>query len=152
VSTVANLGIEIDVPPGWEAAIYRREPDGGGGSTHAVVHLGSFPLPPDRGDFGSGAVDLMTHDDVLAVLLEYDGSSAATALFAEPAMPRQLSADQFSTSTLQRVVPGQAGLQRFFTESGRPFCLYCVVGAWQRATDLVPRLNDALGRVRIRPA
>ena len=150
MTVVAGLGVEVDVPPGWEAAIFRRDPHGEA-TTHAVVHLGNFPLPPDRGDFGSGAVDVMTHDDVLLVLLEYSPDSAGTVLFAEAGPPASVEPADFSTSTLQRSIPGHAGIQRFFTAAGRPFCFYAVLGAASRADVLVPAVNDGLGRISIGP-
>jgi hypothetical protein len=53
---------------------------------------------------------------------------------------------------LNRQLPGQAGLQRFFNESGRAFCLYVVIGAYQRRHDVVPAVNTVLATVQIDPA
>ena len=50
----------------------------------------------------------------------------------------------FSANALQRAIPGQAGCQRFFTESGRAFCLFVVLGAQRNATRLVPLGNQVL--------
>ena len=51
-------------------------------TTHSVTHIANFPLPRDRGDFGTGAIERMSRDDVLVVLVEFDAESAKTALFA----------------------------------------------------------------------
>ena len=43
--------------------------------THAVLHVSTIALPIGLGDFASGAVDKLGHDDVLIVLFEYDPAS-----------------------------------------------------------------------------
>ena len=48
-------------------------------------------------------------------------------------------------------IPGMAGTQRFFSVSGRAFCLYAVIGSASRRPVLVSRLNDALSTLRISP-
>ena len=148
MTRLALHGIEVDLPPGWEGAITWRDAQQGE-STHPVLHAASFPLPPDRGDFGSGAVDVMTVDDVFVALLEYHPESTGTALFARQGVPAALDANRFSPSTLQRQLPGHAGTQEFFTEAGRPFCLYAVLGAYRRRDVLVPMVNDLLPTIRI---
>jgi hypothetical protein len=42
-------------------------------------------------------------------------------------MPLPLELAHFHPRTLQVGRQGQAGVQRFFTAAGRPFCLYAVV-------------------------
>ena len=51
--------------------------------------------------------------------------------------------------TMLRALPGQAGLQRFFTVAGRPFCLYAVIGSRAAGPRVIPRLNEMLRAVRI---
>ena len=48
-----------------------------------TVHAATFPLPPVRGDYGSGAVEIMGPDDVFVSLLEFGPSSAGSPLFAQ---------------------------------------------------------------------
>jgi hypothetical protein len=48
-----------------------------------------------------------------------------------------------------RALPGQAGTQRFFTASGRPFCLFAALGSRADARALVPQLNALLAGVTI---
>ena len=55
----------------------------------------------------------------------------------------------FSPNALQKTIRGQAGCQRWFTESGRPFCLYVVLGGYDRATQLVPQANTAVRSIRV---
>lgn len=135
---VARHGLEVDVPAGWNARISRR-PSTNGDTVNPVVHLASFPLPDQRGDFGSGAVERMHLDDALVVLFEYDPEATTTALFAREGRPRPKAAD-FSTRQLQRALPGQSGVQYFYRESGRAFCLYVVLGSHARRAVLVPQV------------
>lgn len=156
---VAAHGIGADLPPGWEARITRRPPPvasaaGGAlaaGVPHPVAHMASFPLPAERGDYGSGAVDVMGPDDAFVALVEHDPTSVGTALFAPVGLPRDLRARSFSPSALQKTLRGQGGLQRFFTEAGRAFSLYVVLGSHDRAAAIVPRVNQLLRTIRVEP-
>ena len=145
MTRLTSRGISIDLPQGWEGTIYQRD------EGQPVLHAATFPLPQERGDFGNGAVDRMGWDDILLVLLEYDPSSAATALFATAGAPRQLGGTDFSPNMLQKMISGQAGVQRFFTENGRAFCLYAVIGSWSERQRLVPRVSDLLAGVTVDP-
>ena len=114
-----------------------------------IAHLANFPLPEARGDFGSGAVDTMGSGDVLVVLFEYGPESVGQPLFRREGMPRNLKPNMFSKSALQRTLPGQAGCQVFFTENGRAFCAYVVLGRQEEAPRLVPPANATLRATRI---
>lgn len=151
MSRLTRSGISVDVPSGWDGTI-----DGGGfaqlssGATQPTqMHVGSFPLPSERGSFGSGATELMNTDDILVVLFEYGDESAGTPLFAAQGIPRSVQPDDFDRDALQRALVGQSGLQRFFTENGRAFCLYVVLGSHIDRADLVPRVNAVLATVEI---
>jgi hypothetical protein len=170
-TTVAAYGIEADLPPGWEGRISKRSqpavaaarvaavpgaegvgPEGTPSERpQPIAHLANFPLPEDRGDFGSGAVDVMGQGDVLVVLFEYGPESVGQPLFSREGMPADLTPKMFSPSALQRTMPGQAGCQVFFTERGRAFCAYVVIGRHDEATRLVPQANAALRATRILP-
>jgi hypothetical protein len=140
--------LTVGVHPGWEARIYKRRPEQTGDRTHPVIHLANFPLPEERGDFGTEVTDRMSGGDVFVVLFEYGPESAGAALFANDGVPR-LQARHFSPARLQRTLPGQVGAQLFFTESGRPFCLYAVVADRRRLRDAVPAVNAALDTLEI---
>jgi hypothetical protein len=116
-----------------------------------IVHLANFGLPEERGDFGSGAVELMGERDVFVVLFEYDHASAETALFAPKGIPRALAASEFDPLLLRRGIQGQTGYQSFFHEGGRAFCLYVVLGSAARRNALVRLVNAVLPTVRITP-
>ncbi len=149
---LAHRGLRVQVPAGWDARIYRRHEDVVDESkTHAVLHAANFALPDNRGDFGSGAVELMGSDHVLIVLLEHDPAAAATALFANRGMPRRLGAELFSPHQLQRTIAGQAGTQVFFHDGGRAFCLYVVLGSSRHRAQLIPRVHEVLQQLEIEP-
>ncbi|MTV27461.1 hypothetical protein FTX61_18880 [Nitriliruptoraceae bacterium ZYF776] len=117
-----------------------------------VLHAGTFALPADRGDFGSGAVELMREDDSFVALLEYGPEEVGTALYAAQGLPRRLDPRTFSSRSLQRQISGQAGWQHFFTENGRPFCLYIVLGDRNDANLQVRRIEQLLAEIVIEPA
>ncbi len=153
-------GIETDLPAGWEGRIALRTQATGvatsrigdpGEIPNPLVHLANFALPEDRGDFGSGAVDLMGSDHVLIVLFEYGPECVGTALFERQGVPFKLTPGMFSSSALQRTLPGQAGCQIFFTESNRAFCCYTVLGRQSSAARVLPQANATLASVRISP-
>lgn len=162
---LSAFGISTDLPPGWEGRITRRTqpapasrastaltPSARGApgeQTSPVVHLANFALPEGRGDFGSGAVDVMGGTDVFVCLFEYGPESLGQPLFARRGMPRELAPRLFSTTSLQRTIAGQSGYQVFFTEAQRPFCLYVVLGSHRASSRLVPHANNALRATRI---
>jgi hypothetical protein len=91
-------------------------------------------------------------ENAIIVLKEFDPREAGSPLFASVGMPRVLEPDWFGPATLQRTSPGQAGLQRFFQEGGRAFCIYVVLGGYARRDDVVPAVNSVLATIRIDPA
>lgn len=145
---VAAHGLSVDTPAGWDARIYRRPQSEAGEVPHPVVHAANFALPTVRGDYGSGAVDLMRAHHVLVALLEFDPSSAQTALFARRGLPRP-RAEDFHSWQLQRVLRGQSGAQWFFNTGDRAFCLYVVLGSHARRARLIPQVHDLLDRLTI---
>jgi hypothetical protein len=165
-----RAGIAVTLPAGWDALLYRREelptaPDGTfsrqglepsalervapGATTHPVLHTASFPMPPDRGDYGSGAVDIMDTQDIFVSLLEFHPDAAQTPLFARQGVPQRLTSDDFRGGALQRTLPGQSGCQRFFSHAARAFCLYVVLGSHARRHLLVPTVNELLASLEI---
>jgi hypothetical protein len=117
-----------------------------------VGHFATFALPPPVGDFGAGAVTVMGPNDVFCVLFEYGPESVGKALFARQGMPRSLAAGDFSPVLLRRGLGGQSGTQWFFTEAGRPFTFYAVLGSHARRTVLVPKVNALLQGLSVAPA
>lgn len=156
-------GIVAVLPTGWEGVVYRREssevrfaddvpehlrlPS----TVNAIAHLANFPLPVQRGDFGSGAVEIMSNRHILVVLFEFEPESATQPMFASEGLPGPFDPDDFDPKVMQRPLPGMAGLQRFFNVEGRrAFCLYVVIGSHEDRATLTREVNDALAGVRIR--
>ncbi len=133
---------------GWETRISRREPRDPGEVTHPVLHACTRPLPAERGDFGSGVIDLLGSDDVFVSLIEFGSEVADQGLF-EPQGRPALRPSQFSYDRMPRLYPGVSAAQHFFSEGGRAFCLYVVLGAHSRRMALVPRAARLVRGVRI---
>ena len=150
MATIGAHGITSQLPAGFEGRIFVRP--SAVGTTYPVAQFGTFPLPDDIGDFGSGAVSLMGPADVFVTLFEYGPESVGTALFARQGRPTTLTPTDFSPTVLRRGIPGQSGTQWFFTEAGRPFSFYAVLGSHGLLDLLVPRVNDVLGSITLRAA
>jgi hypothetical protein len=150
VATIQAHGITARLPTGFEARIFIR-PTAGEGVSYPVAHFATFPLPDDVGDFGSGAVTLMGPSDVFATLFEYGPESLGTVLFARQGRPTSLAPADFRRTVLRRALGGQAGTQWFFTEAGRPFSFYAVLGSQALGPALVPLLNQLLASLTLSP-
>jgi hypothetical protein len=162
MAELSGHGFAVRVPAGWEAEIYRRAPSVAprneaslyGGDDEAlhyppIVHLSTIALPPERGDFGGGALGAMTSRDVFISLFEYERRDTANALFAHDGPPWPLSPDDFDPSTLRVALGDQTGCQRFFRHRGRAFALYVVLGSHSLRRLLVTAANDALAAIQI---
>ena len=152
MSALADGGVSVQLPDGWDGQIRSAGQSApelhppsaatSGSDGPRVLHAANFALPAHRGDYGSGAVELMGGSNVLLCLLEHHRSGVDNALFAHTGIPR-LHAGMFSPQSMQRAIPGMAGCQQFFQAAGRPFCLYVVVGSWHTRGPLV-RIADAV--------
>ena len=160
-----GTGIRMDLPRGWEGRVRARapEPDEGRGTARlaaadrsrprpAVITAANFALPQGLGDFGGGAVEVMRAQDLFMTLFEYGPESAGTPLFARQGMPRVLRPADLDPMTLRTPLPGMSGAQLFFTEAGRPFCLYVAVGRHLRRYRTLPLMSQILQTVEIHPA
>jgi hypothetical protein len=141
-------GVTVVVRRGWEVEFSELKPPPGA-PTRSLVHLANFALPADRGDYGSGAVEAMDGGGILLVLMEFDPSAGSLSLFAGHGMPTAVDAADFSPEALQRRLPGQAGMQRFFRAADRAFGLYVVLGSVRSVELLVPEANRSLGGITI---
>ncbi|SOD71031.1 hypothetical protein SAMN05892883_0633 [Jatrophihabitans sp. GAS493] len=163
---LSGLGLAVTLPKPWEGRIYQRPlpvssfaspvsraSAGGdlgwaGEVTRPILHLGNFPLPAGRGDYGTGAVERMGSSDIFVSLLQFGPDELGTALYAAPGLPRPTPAD-FDPAALQRRVAGQAGYQRFFTHRGHPMCLFIVLGDRGRVGPLCREVNTILAGVEV---
>jgi hypothetical protein len=150
VARLRAHGIGVALPDGFEGRIFVR-PQVSDATSYPVAHFATFPLPADVADFGGGAVTLMGPGDIFAVLFEYGPESVGKALFARHGMQRSLTTSDFRPTVLRRGLGGQSGTQWFFTEAGRPFTFYAVLGSHARRGLLVPRLNTLLATLTVSP-
>jgi len=160
VRRLSGHGLSVGLLPRWEARIYRRTVGGPqpavrpyaagwpGEQSHPIIHLANFPLPANRGDYGTGAVERMGPGHIFLALLEFGADCLGTALYAPAGLPR-LTAGQFNPNGMQRRVAGQAGCQYFFTEANRPFCLYAVIGSHRQAVALTKQVNEVLEQIEV---
>ncbi len=92
----------MELPQGWEGQIRPSGHSGPSAAPEARV-AGAAPTgaegrwsctPPasrsrrERGDYGSGAVEVMGGSDILICLLEHESAAAGDALFARDGLPR----------------------------------------------------------------
>lgn len=151
MTDIAAHRIRLALAPGMDGRIIRRTPPAGA-VAFPVVQAASFPIPPGTGDFGSGAVEAMTASDLFLTLVEVEPRYAGSALYRHPRLPRAVLSGEFSPRRMKRPLPGQCGGQWFFTESGRPFNLYVVLGSYARRNRLVPQVNEVLRGITIEAA
>jgi hypothetical protein len=164
MSEIAAHGLAIDVPSQWEGRIFRRVQAGEvraaevpgevapeGEETFPVVHVATIPLPLDMADYGSDVVEELGPDDALIVIKEFNPADAGQPLFEQVGLPREVRAEDLDPRVLQRRLEGQAGSQTFFNDNGRAFCLYVVVGSYERRVTTAPRIGAVLETIRIDP-
>ena len=111
-----------------------------------MLHACTRALPAERGDLGGGVVEVLRPRGRVrrpgrARLRRWPGQG----LFAPPRACPRLAPSQFGPDRLQRVVPGRSAAQHFFTEGGRAFCLFVVLGSHARRMALVPRAAQVVG-------
>lgn len=156
-----TYGLTATAPRGWTVAVTRRPgalPPRPGlmglaaeplvDVSRPVLHACTRPLPADRGDFGTGAVDLLGPDDVFVAVVDYGAEVADTGLFERQGMPK-LAPSQFAPNRLQRPLPGMSAAQHFFSSGGRAFCLFVVLGSHARRMASVPRAAELVRTVHI---
>jgi len=142
-------GVAVDLPAGWEARARTQPPSEPGGRGTLLLHAATVPLPAQRGDFGSGVVELLAPDDAFVALFEYDARDAAKALFTAQGVPVPRPSD-FSPAVLQRTQLGHSGAQFFFTAAGRPFCLHAVLGSHSRRAPGAAKVAALVSRTTVR--
>lgn len=160
---VDQFGIAAAVPNGWHVAIRRRPLDGAvaqgrgpvaaaaGERPRPVLHASTRAIPPGCGDFGGGAVELLSTEDIFVALIEYGADVADQGLFARQGLPR-LAPSQFAQNRLPRFLPPRSASQQWFSAGGRAFCLYTIVGDHARRMALVPKAMQVVRGLRITDA
>jgi hypothetical protein len=91
----------------------------------------------------------MPADGVFVALLEYDPDLAGVGLFAPYGKPGKVRSADASPKGLHRALKGKAGLQRFFTDGDRAFCLYVVMGQTTGGRQHLDHANSILRTLSI---
>lgn len=150
--TIEAHGIAAELPQGWSGRIFRLA---GGGAT---LHAATFAVALDDSTFGDASTAAVPAGGSFFALTEYlpgGGLEPGIGLFAPRRFPRPLDPTSFSTRKLAHARPGQSATQHFFTASGRPFCLYVVIGeapSRLRRREQLDSLDRVLASVRVAPA
>jgi hypothetical protein len=117
-------GLKVQLPRGWSGRVFARAHD------VATLHAGDFPVVLGDGEFGDRSTGRMPDPGVFLALTEYRpgrGLQPGQGLFEPRRPPLPLDPAGFAATRLAHPRRGQVGAQHFFTQSGRPFCLYVVV-------------------------
>lgn len=146
---LAAHGVRIELPAGWSGRLFSRV------RGVATLHAGNYTLALNDGEFGNRSTAAMHPGASFFALTEYRagaGLKPGSGLFASRRMPLPIDPTRFAVTALAHPRPGQAGMQHFFTSSGRPFCLYVVL-AGGRATRRrqLTTVDHVLASLRIDP-
>ncbi len=147
---IASHGLTVQSATPVDARIFQRQAMDGE-TTHPVVQISTTSMPDSTGDYGSGAVDVLGPNDVFLTLVEFGAAEVASPLFATKGLPKTLNPNDFSRDALQRVQKGQSGMQFWFSEAGRAFCLYIVLGSHANRRRLMPKATAMVQSLQIGP-
>lgn len=149
---ISAHGVSAVVPAGWDWYFFEGGPVDDGGRLASHLHVGSFELrKTEGGSLGEGEWQCMGDDDVFVALIFFGPDSAGTPLFAH-SLRQELDPDMFSPrASPGGLPPGQSAIQAFFTENGRAFMLYVVLGSHEDRHTLVPRVEAFLAGITIAP-
>ena len=110
--TIADHGLSLRVPSGWEARMW--VPDLPPPAINLpVVRLTNDAMPVTRNTYAVEESEKLRSSQVVASLVEFDPSLADVGLYAPQGVP-EFGADDLDPRALQRAQEGRAGLQRFF--------------------------------------
>ncbi len=137
MSQISAYGIQFQIPASWSSRVIAPISDGDEGSG-VTIHAASYAMPLDDASYASTIMAQLGPLDLAFALLEMlpDGDlQPGQGLFASP--PPIVAALVFDPQSLQVTLPGQLGVQSFFTVSQRAFSLYAVMGSAGAVPNLV---------------
>ena|SRR6266545_4863333 len=145
---LAAHGMAVELPEGWEGRIFRFDAPPPAVNL-PVLHAADRPLTSQRSTYGAEVVASLGGTGTFMALVEFDPATAGTGLFAPRGVPAPARLSEFAPNAMERALPGLAARQRFFTEGGRAFCLYLVIGTGGEPGPRVDRVNRVLSSLSI---
>jgi hypothetical protein len=150
MTRLASHGIAVDVPKGWEGRIFVPDLDPPAINL-PILHLTDAVLTVERSSYAPELAARAGGSGTLVALLEFDHHLANVGLYAPRGLHLPLTRERFHHRALQFPSRVQEGHQRFFSEGGRAFCLYVVLGTGRGADRRLSEVNRTLSSLEIRP-
>jgi len=150
MTRLSSHGIAITVPKGWEGRLFVPDLDPPAINL-PILHLTNTVLTTERSSFAPELAARAGGTGVLVALLEFDHTLADVGLYEPQGLRLPLTRDRFHEKALQFPSRVQEGHQWFFSEGGRAFCLYVVLGTGRGADRRLDEANRALASLEIRP-
>jgi hypothetical protein len=150
MAVLSGHGLAIRVPANWEGRIFvpSLPPPA---VNLPVLHLTNAVLPMARSTYAPELAAQAGSTGALVALVEFEPRLADRGLYAPRGIGVPLRRARFHTRALQVPNPSQEGHQRFFSEGGRAFSLYVVLGTGEGADWRLRVVNSALATLRITP-
>jgi len=143
-------GLSIDVPANWEGRIFVPALPAPAINL-PILHLTDTVLPLQRSTYAPEVAARAGSSGALVALAEFEDRLADRGLYAPQGLRLPLRRETFDTRALQLPNPSQEGHQRFFSQGGRAFCLYVVLGTAPGVDWRLRTVNHALATLKVTP-
>jgi hypothetical protein len=150
MTRLSSHGIAIDVPTGWEGRMFVPDLDPPAINL-PILHLTDAVLTVERSSYAPELAARAGGTGILVALLEFDHRLADVGLYEPQGLHLPLTRDRFHPKALQFPSRVQEGHQRFFSQGGRAFCLYVVLGTGRGADQRLADANRALETLQVDP-
>jgi hypothetical protein len=150
MTRLSSHGIAITVPKGWEGRIFVPDLDPPAINL-PILHLTDTVLTTERSSYAPELAARAGGTGILVALLEFDNTLADVGLYEPQGLRLPLTRERFHPKALQFPSRVQEGHQWFFSEGGRAFCLYVVLGTGRGVDRRLAEANRALASLDIRP-
>jgi hypothetical protein len=141
-------GLSIEVPTRWEGQIFLPSLPAPAVNL-PILHLTDATLSMQRSTYAPELAARAGPSGALVALVEFEDRLADRGLYATQGLRLPLRRDRFDPRALQLPNPSQEGHQRFFSQGGRAFCLYVVLGTGPGADGRLRIVNRALATLKI---
>jgi hypothetical protein len=147
---LSGHGLWIEVPPRWEGRIFTPTLPAPAVNL-PILHLTDTVMSMERSTYAPELAARAGGGGTLVALVEFESRLADRGLYAAQGLQLPLRRDRFEARALQLPDPAQEGHQRFFSQGGRAFCLYVVLGVGRGAEARLRTVNRALATLRVSP-